>query len=188
MAILFELEDFASPSLNLSVPQRPEDLPGYDEGYASAMAEVAARQTQLAQDTVQAISDITFGFAEARLHVMTSLEPLFRILIDTILPGTLPESFHAHVVARLVAAAKSDTARPFNLALHPTQVGAVSNILPQALVPLLTLSADPSLSPHTAAIRQGDLETALDHDALLAEVSEALAALFDHITESKAHG
>ena len=188
MAILFALEDFTTPAASLPAPHRPEDLPGYDAGYAAAMAEVTARQAQLAQDTVQAISDITFGFAEARLHVMASLEPLFRSLIDTVLPTTLPDSFRAHVVARLVAAAKTDIARPFVLSLNPGQVGAVRAILPPSLAPLLTLAADPGLSAHTATIRQGECDTALDHDALLADVSQALSALFDHITESKAHG
>ena len=188
MAILFALEDFATPVDRTPDPVKAEDLPGYEEGYAAAMAAVSLRQTQLAQDTVQAVSDITFGFAEARLHVMASLEPLFRTLIQIVLPATLPDSFRAHLIARLTAAAKADVARPFVLALHPRQIAAVDHILPPAIAPLLTLCADPRLSLHTATIRQGDVETALDHDALLADVSEALSALFDHITESKAHG
>lgn len=188
MAIQFALEDFANPVETIAEPEQPEDLPGYAEGYAAAIETITASQTQLSQDTVQALSDITFGFAEARLHVMASLEPLFRTLVDTVLPETLPESFRAHVVALLTKAAKTDAAKPFELSLHPQQVAAVSNILPAALAPLLSLSGDPALSPHTAAIRQGDLETALDHDALLTEVSQALSALFDQITESKAHG
>ena len=188
MAILFALEDFAAPPAPAPDPQHPEELPGYAEGYAAAMAEIEASQTRLAQEVVQAISDITFGFAEARLHVMAGLEPMFRTLIDTVLPATLPESFRAHVVARLVANARTDVARPFVLALHPGQIDAVTAILPPPLAALLTLTPDPRLSPHAASIRQGDLETALDHDALLAEVTQALSALFDHITESKAHG
>ena len=188
MAIRFTLEDFTNPVHLPPEPARPEDLPGYEDGYAAALAATAARQSQLSQEVVQAISDITFGFAEARLHVMASLQPLFRILIDKILPGSLPDSFRAHVVARLVEAARTDISRPFDLALNPQQVAAVSNILPPTLAPLLTLSADPRLSPHAAAIRQGDLETALDHDALLADVTEALVTLFDAVTESKAHG
>ena len=188
MAILFALEDFAAPPAPPPDPQRPEDLPGYAEGYAAAMAEIEAGQTRLAQEVVQAISDVTFGFAEARLHVMAGLEPMFRTLIDTVLPAALPGSFRAHVVARLVAAAKADAARPFALALHPGQIDAVAAILPPTLAPLLTLTPDPGLTAHTAAIRQGSLETALDHDALLAEITQALSALFNHITESKAHG
>ena len=187
MSILFSLEDFTAPD-RAAAPPPVEDLPGYAAGYAAAMAEVAARQTQLAQDTIQAISDITFGFAEARLHVMAGLEPLFRTLVETVLPATLPDNFKAHVVARLTAAARADIARPFDLALHPTQIAAVSNVLPPTLAALMTLSADPTLSPHAALIRQGELETALDHDALLEDITQALSALFDHISESKAHG
>ena len=188
MAILFALEDFAAPAAPPPDPQHPEELPGYAEGHAAAMAEVEASQALLAQEVVQAISDVTFGFAEARLHVMAGLEPMFRILIDTVLPAALPASFRAHLVARLVADARTDVSRPFALALNPAQIDAVSAILPPTLVPLLTLTPDPGLSAHTAAIRQGSLETALDHDALLADITQALSALFDHITESKAHG
>ena len=188
MAILLALEDFASPVISMPDPPQPEDLPGYAEGYAAAMAEAAQRQSHLSQEVVQAISDITFGFAEARLHVMTSLEPLFGTLIDKLLPAALPDTFRAHVVAHLVAAAKTDIARPFRLALHPAQVEPLAAIMPPTLAPLVTLTPDGSLSHQTAAIRQGEVETALDHDALLADIVQALSALFDHITESKAHG
>ena len=188
MALLFAFEDFASPAVARPEPQRPEDLPGYAEGHAAAMAEVAAHQSHLSQDVVQAISDISFGFAEARLHVMTSLEPLFRVLVDRLLPATLPDSFRTHVVATLIAAAKADIAQPFHLTLHPKQIESVAAILPPTLSALVTLTADGALSRHSATIRHGRMETAIDHDALQADIVQALSALFDHNTESKANG
>ena len=188
MTILFSLEDFSAPAPLPDTPPRTEDLPGYDAGYAAALADMAARQAQLSDATAQAISDITFGFAEARLHLLADLGPLFRTLIDKVLPASLPDSFRAHVAAQLVAAAKADINHAFRLCLHPQQVAAVTQALPAALRDHVTVDGDPSLSLHAATIARDRHETALDHDALHADIVNALSALFDALTERQAHG
>ena len=188
MAVMFALEDFADPTPAKESQISPDWQDGYDAGYAAALADCARTQSQLSQDTIQALSDITFGFAEARLHVLAGLEPLFRSLVNRILPAALADGFSAHVLSRLLAAAKTDISQPFRVTLHPTQVAAISNVLPDQLATLLTLAADSALSPHTAMIDGPTAETALDHDALLADLSDSLSALFDHIIESRSHG
>ncbi len=188
MTKFLTLEDFAKPHPAAPLPTRVEDLPGYDAGYAAAMADSAAVQTRLSDDTVQAISDITFGFAEARLYVMAGLVPLFQILVDRLMPTSLPHSFRAQVVARLTDAARSDISHPFRVTLNPCQIAAISNVLPPTIGRLVVLDSDPALSPHSALISAGETETALDYDTLHADIAKALAALFDTLTESHAHG
>ena len=188
MAVMFAFEDFAEPA-PVADPQVSRDWQeGYDAGVAATRAEHGETQAQLSQEVIQALSDITFGFAEARLHVLAGLEPLFRALVNRILPAALADAFPAHIVSRLLAAAKTDISQPFRVLLHPTQIDAINDILPEQLAALLTVEASSSLSPHTAMIDGPTAETALDHDALLTELSESLSALFDHITESRSHG
>lgn len=188
MSLAFTLEDFALPPAAIDGGAASQSLAAFDAGYAQALEDMAVRQTQLSQDLVQAISDIGFGFAEARLHVLAGLEPLFRTLVAKVLPTILPDSFRGHLAAHLVQIARADIAKPFHLHLHPSQLTAVQQGLPDAISRLLILTGDEALGPHAALITRSDAETLLDHDALNRDIIAALSALFDDITESRAHG
>ena len=187
MAVLFALEDFNSPAPKPRMTPVAE-LPGYDAGYDAALADAAAQQTRLCDDTLQALNALTFGFAEAHQHLTTALEPLFRRLIDQLLPEILPASFRADLVATLMTAAEKDLSAPFALQLHPTQIVAVSNVMPDALARRITLSGNSGLTRNAALITRPSAETMLDHDAMLAKINTALSALFDEKSESKSHG
>ncbi|SEM60233.1 flagellar assembly protein FliH [Loktanella fryxellensis] len=188
MPLALMLEDFAQAAADPDGDTRPASAAAFDAGYAQATDDMAARQAQLSQDLVQGISDIGFGFAEARLHVMAGLEPLFRALVAKVLPTILPDSFRSHLTAHLVHVAKADMATPFRLKVHPSQLTAVGDCLPDAIARLLVLSGDATLGPHVALITRSESETLLDHDALNRDITAALSALFDDITESRAHG
>lgn len=187
MAVLFAFEDFNSPAPRPRITPATE-LPGYDAGYAAALADAAAQQTLLSDEVLQALTDLTFGFAEARQHLTKAMEPLFQKLINQVLPTILPASFRADLVARLLESAEKDLSSPFALQLHPTQIAAVSNVIPDALSSRITLQANPGLTPNAALISRPAVESMLDHDAMLDKINTALAALFDETSESKSHG
>ena len=187
MAVLFALEDFNSPAPKPRITPVAE-LPGYEAGYDAALADTAAQQTRLSDDTLQALNGLTFGFAEAHQHLTAALEPLFHRLIDQLLPEILPKSFRGDLVATLMEAAEKDLSAPFALQLHPAQIAAVSNVIPDTLARRITLSANPGLTRNAALISRASVETMLDHDAMLAKITTALSALFDKTPESKSHG
>lgn len=161
---------------------------GRAEGYENGLQEAALRQDALSNELVQTIADMSFGYAEARLQLLRSLGPLFETIIERLIPETIATAFPAHIAAQLNAAAKVDTAAPLTLTVHPDQIAAVSKILPVSMDMALTIDSDPNLSPNAAWIASPHMETALDLDGLVVDLSSTLSTLFDEIKGHISHG
>lgn len=185
MAARLRLEsfDFATapePGLAASAGPPPEvlaedeRLAAYERGYAAGWEDaVAARDSdalRLREDLAQNLRDLAFTFQEARAHVLRSLEPLLRAMVDRVLPETARAGFGAAVAAEAMAAARSAAAAPVEILVAPESITAVETALGEDPALPLRLVADPMLAEGQARFRMGAEETALDQAALLAAI------------------
>lgn len=185
MAARLRLEsfDFATapePGLAASAGPPPEvlaedeRLAAYERGYAAGWEDaVAARDSdalRLREDLAQNLRDLAFTFQEARAHVLRSLEPLLRAMVDRVLPETARAGFGAVVAAEAMAAARSAAAAPVEILVAPESIAAVETALGEDPALPLRLVADPMLAEGQARFRMGAEETALDQAALLAAI------------------
>lgn len=185
MAARLRLEsfDFATapePGLAASAGPPPEvlaedeRLAAYERGYAAGWEDaVAARDSdalRLREDLAQNLRDLAFTFQEARAHVLRSLEPLLRAMVDRVLPETARAGFGAAVAAEAMAAARSAAAAPVEILVAPESIAAVETALGEDPALPLRLVADPMLAEGQARFRMGAEETALDQAALLAAI------------------
>lgn len=187
MPPLFQLENFeVGTSSASSIPaNQPENLPGYDAGFAAGQAAAMAQQSVVEASLVEALSDMSFGFEEARQHILGGLAPLFQALIDQLLPRTIEESFHARLAETLQNLALDRARGPVRLIVHPNQVAAVSTLLPSVSGLEFELHQDPEVGQHGALISQGTSESILDVDDLIEEIRKTLSAIFDHSDSSQ---
>jgi flagellar biosynthesis/type III secretory pathway protein FliH len=150
---------------------------GLAEGLAAGQARAEAASATLSAELAQALGDAAFGFAEARAQVLGSLRPLVRAVLDALLPEAAALSLAPRVAEAVLEAASLDSAAPVRVCVHPSRLEAVRACLP-ANGPF-ALRADARLGPHAAEIGTRAEETALDLDACLAALTEALAPLLD---------
>ena len=185
MALARLLEDFEAASPDESAGPAPESLPGFEAGFAAGL-EAARRETErLDAELVQTLSDMKFGFAEARQTVLAGLGPLFDVLADRLLPQLSEPLFRTRLIAALQTAAGRQLGQPIRLSVAPGQVDALTRLLPRVTGIDLEVQPNPRLTPHAALISQGVSEQAIDIDRVLSESGEILATFGITVTEAE---
>lgn len=159
---------------------------GFAEGLAQGAAEAEASAARLTRELAQSLQDMAFGYAEAREQVLASLRPLFAVLMDRLLPQAATEALGPWIAQALMDAARSDSATPIVVEVHPDRVEAVRACLPPGSP--ATLRPDASLGHGAARIGTPLGESDLDLDACLAAMREALSALSDLTKGMIRHG
>ncbi|PUB11613.1 hypothetical protein [Yoonia sediminilitoris] len=165
----------------------PEYSQGYQDGLAAGTAAVQVEIGMLDDTIVQCISDIEFTYAEARAQLLCSLQPLFTTLVEKILPQCVDSGFVAQVAGILYNAAEQDTQPEITLHVHPQNVAQIANQL-ASLEKDVAVKPDQTLSTHAAWLLQGRVETFLDLDSLLEDITEALNTISLEQDGSEANG
>lgn len=82
-------------------PERPpsaEFLRGFEAGKAEALQDLNARHVTALEGVSATLSDLTFGYEEARQHIIQSLIPILNQVADKIVPTVLRETFFLHLL------------------------------------------------------------------------------------------
>ena len=170
-----------------------ERLAAYEKGYAAGWEDaVAAREgdaQRLREDLAQNLRDLAFTFQEARAHVLRSLEPLLRTMVDRVLPDVARSGFGAAVAAEACAAAGTVATAPVEILVAPGNVAAVEAALGDDPALPVRLVADPALAEGQARFRLGGEEAVFDQDAMLAAIRRHVTDFLDQSLERQAfHG
>lgn len=171
----------ASPETpTLMLPEDVEDLrmtayergyiAGWDDAGRQAGAEAAARQAQVAQR----IEALTFGYHEARAHVLAATAPLIEAMVATLLPAVARAAVLPVVLDQLLPLAVSHAARPLVLRVPPGWAGDYAAALDGLVLPPLTLIEAPDLTETQAEIAPADLDAT---DVIRIDLSAALDAI-----------
>ena len=186
-----QLEVFdTGPQLLQEAPLGPSEewQEGHAAGFEEARQLAAADSTELRAELVQTLSDMAFGYAEAKAELLRQLEPLFDALIAGFLPGLAAQSLVPLIGERLRAAAADALDQPLVLRVAPGQIVAVSDALAQEAQLPFTAQSDPALGPGQALISGATTGEMIDLDAVLTLTQETLAALRDTNQERVQHG
>lgn len=166
----------------------PDWLDGHAQGVVDGRAQASAAQGAVSAEIAQTLSDMAFGYTEARAHLLSSLRPLFAALIAQVLPGVAQAAQASQLISLLNAAAETDSAMPLELTVNPGRADGLAALLPFAVGLPIMLVSDPSIGPDQAILRSATGETALDIGAVIAGASAALAAIFEPADERAFYG
>jgi len=182
------LESFDSPDNAMeSAGPSPDWATGHLVGLAEGRALALSEQGRLSSDIVQSLADMSFGYAEARRHLLLSLRPLFMVLMDKFLPALVSDGLATQIVDLLQRTATEDLLTPIELHVHPDHVAGLQDLIRQAAMPI-TLRGDPRLGLGQAQMSSTDGETLLDLDELLGATRGALSAIFFTPEQRVHHG
>ena len=161
---------------------------GYSAGWEDAVKAQTEDQNRVSAELARNLEDLSFTYHEAVNQLMLSSEPVFRALVERVLPQTLTQQFGGHILERIRAVTEEEVAQPVTLAVAPGEGAAVRALLRDQLAMPVKVREDPALEAGQADLRIGESESRLD-TALLTEAFEVAVDAFFHQTRKESgHG
>ena len=179
------LEDFEANDV-ASVQQSPDYLRGFEHGQTAARAESATLQAEAIETLANTLSDMQFGYEEARGFLTAQIAPILSQLADVVLPEVLRDTFAQHLVETIMTAIGEATNEPLQIVVSPSQL----RNLQAANLPELKqfeFVERSSLPDEQALILGGPCDVILDTQFLLHELQTALRGL-DSPERTTQHG
>lgn len=161
---------------------------GHANGFAEAQSMLGADSSRVREELLQAISDMSFGYAEAKAEILQSLSPLFEALIKTFVPDLARASLIPLIQDCLLAAATDAAQTPLVVCVPPQDVVALTDLLAMDGTLPFTAKSDPALAPGQALVSAGQAEQMIDLSAVLDAAQQTLAALLTPSSKGALNG
>ena len=186
MPIAHLLVDFAAPANGANARLLDEDaleeerLAAFERGYGAGWEDALQAQEQgriaLTEEMRATFADLSFTYQEALTRMTLSLEPMFRSLVDTVLPQAFDRGYAARVVEQMCEFARAQISQPILLAVPSGVAAEISALLPPDLTPAPRVVEDPSLKAGQARVQVGTARAEVDCAALQEAIAEAFEA------------
>lgn len=192
------LEDFAPAPLPPRAKEAAEGLTetqrlsafeqGYKDGWDDAVAASEENQSHVTSDLAARLQDLSFGFHEARAHVLAGVETLVKSVVENLAPRLAAEMLPTLVHEHLSEIIKNQAEVPVRLRVAPESRAAIEAILPQEPGFPLTVEDSPDFAKGQVAFAMGPLETELNLEACFEQIELEVAGFFAENEKVIAHG
>jgi len=171
-----DLERFDDPDEQTESRFSPEYLRGFDAGQADLETKLKSQQTDALEKISQSLSDMTFGFEEARQYLLSHLSPIMTQVASLIVPAVLHETFKLHLEEALQGYILQGTDAPVvvKVSRNTRETLTTSEI---SLPSQFEFVCDETLTDGQAVIGSHDSGIVVDLDALLKAIHAALCTL-----------
>jgi flagellar assembly protein FliH len=167
-------------------------LEAFEEGYRAGWDDAAKAQTEdearVRADLARNLQDMSFTYQEAYAQIGRSLAPIFERISETLLPEIAHASLGAHLAEQLTALARSTAEGVAEITVAPESEPAVAALLEEELPFTVRVRTDPMLGAGQAELAFGAAERAIDLDAAIMSMREAIRAYFQQTETERRHG
>lgn len=161
---------------------------GYSAGWDDAARALSDEDTRLRGEIAAHLMTLSFGFVEARQHVLGAIGPLLQAMVGRLLPGLAPEALGQAVTLHLQGIAERLSDTPVTVMLHPASRRLVEPAV-QALPALpVRIVEDAALSHAQVYILSDGHEDLIDIDAALAALKAAVEDFTPDTARARRHG
>lgn len=167
------LESFESDG-QADVAQSADYKRGLAKGLAQAETSQNADLSRSIGEISSALTDMAFGYEQARLHVLERLHPVLGQIAEAVLPLIAIETFGAHLIDVIEAEFQTATSAPIMITVTPDLVETLRSSLTGNI---FTFFGDPMLDVGQALICQDTTHVLLDLPALTLALQSALNGL-----------
>lgn len=154
----------------------PDYQRGFKDGVEFAAQSDAAAVRAAVSDMSATLSDMTFGFTEARLHLLDRIRPILAQIAEALLPDIAREVFAAHLVETLLQSFEAAADQPIQIAVAPSDLAAVGSALASA-DGRIRLQGDAGLAIGQAVLCRDETHILIDLPALTGALQTALLGL-----------
>lgn len=160
-----------------------EKLDAFDQGYRAGWDDATAAQqqdqTRIASELENSFKDLSFTFHEAKAHILQSIEPLIKEMVNKIFPDLAKENLPQIVSERLLRIFQDATERPITISVSTESRIAVESALPSDPGFPISIKEEQTLGPGQVFINLGASEEVLDLDSSLNSMRLMLTEFFE---------
>lgn len=183
---LLRLEEFADPDPPLTPETGEEDtirMAAYEEGYAAGWEDAASAhadaRAEREAEVARHLQVLSFGYHEARAHVLRAMEPLLVEVATRLLPATVQSALGPAVLDALMPFAERLADGPVTLLVSPgTRPELEAFVAAQTALPIQIVE-DAGLTAGQVTIGRGDEGARVDLDRAVVAVTDAIRAFFE---------
>ncbi len=167
-------------------------LSAYESGYKAGWDDAAQAQSddkrRLSADLARNIQSLGFTFDQARAHLLQATAPLLQKIVEHLLPALARDTLGPIILQTLLPMADAAAGAPIHLLLNPAARAGVEPLLAQTGGPPITIVDEQTLSEGQAYLRFGAVETQIDLDQAIAEISAAVRNFYALPERNSVHG
>jgi len=173
--VRIDLEKF-DDGVSLEPEENADFKLGFEAGQANARASDTAALARATEAISATLSDMDFGYTEARVLLLEQIRPLLTQVAEAILPQIAQESFATHLVDVLFADFELATKEPTKITLSPSAIDHVRTAL-SGTSENFVFDADANLTEGQALLKNGNVQIMVDLPALTLDLQNALNGL-----------
>ena len=192
------LEDFAPAPQTVLASARSEGLAeeqrliafeqGYQAGWDDAIAASDEDQSRVTADLASQLRDLSFGFHEARAHVLSGVEELITSVMQSLVPRIGSEVLPLLVVEHLSELVQGASNMPVKLRVAPANRSAIEAALPAEPGFPLSIEASEACAVGQVGFVMGRTESELHLDECFARIEEEVTKFFSENERQLANG
>lgn len=198
MARTLLLEDFAPSPQTVLASARSEGLAeeqrlsafeqGYQAGWDDAIAASDEDQSRITADLASQLRDLSFGFHEARTHVLSGVEELITSIARSLVPRIGAQVLPVLVAEHLAQLVHGATDAPVKLRVSPANRAAIEAALPpDPGFPLMIEDTEDCAAGQVGFV-MGRSESELNLEDCFARIEEEIAKFFAENERQLANG
>lgn len=161
---------------------------GYAAGWDDAIANQGGAQAQAVEALTRRIEDLSYTYTEAIAEMLVSIEPVFKALLDQVLPDTTDATLAAALVDHLRDTARHKTGVELVLTVPEGSAAYLSRAVTKQNGLSVKITEEPGLDPGQASIRLPHHEEQVDMSAFTAQLRETIEATFFEIGKEVSNG
>jgi flagellar assembly protein FliH len=161
---------------------------GYKAGWDDAIGANTSEKLQLSADLSQNLRDMAFTYQEAVAHVTRTLGGVFDGMLTHFLPEAAKLALAPKVLEVIAELPLQPDTMPLTIAVAEENLKIMQKVALAVEHESVDVIEDPDLTGGQVSLRFGPQEVAVDFDALLDELREALAATLPTLPEEASHG
>lgn len=192
------LEDFAPAPQTVLASARSEGLAeeqrliafeqGYQAGWDDAIAASDEDQSRVTADLASQLRDLSFGFHEARAHVLSGVEELITSVMQSLVPRIGSEVLPLLVVEHLTELVQGASNTPVKLRVAPANRSAIEAALPSEPGFPLSIEDSEDCAVGQVGFVMGRTESELNLDECFARIEEEVTKFFSENERQLANG
>ncbi|MCV2867094.1 flagellar biosynthesis protein [Defluviimonas sp. WL0002] len=162
---------------------------GFTAGWEDAVNAQESEIARLRADLGKSLREMSLTYADARDHVLRTIEPLLAEMVAKVLPRMAHDALGQVVLDLLRPEADKLLDAPVRLRAHPDNRKMIEEIaVRQAGFPVI-FDPEPSLSLGQVHLAVGPSEIGVDLDRVIRQIGEAVTAFFHPgVSQEQSHG
>lgn len=161
---------------------------GYSAGWDDALKEADGDKDRIEAEFARNLEDLGFTFHEARSHVLGSLEPLLRAMVDTLLPEVVQDALGHVINDEIMPLAEQAADTPIEVRVSAGSRRVLDHLMGRVNATPLEIFEDDTLPDGQVFLRSAKSERCIDLTSALSRIKGAVTALYDINEKAFDHG